>query len=82
MVSEFEYQKARSLGVPGDKIIYNGPYKTRDSLVQAINENARIHIDHLDELHMLEDISNELGRDVKVTIRLNFETGYTEPWSR
>lgn len=82
VVSEFEYQKARSLGVPGDKIIYNGPYKTRDSLVQAINENARIHIDHLDELHMLEDISNELGRDVKVTIRLNFETGYTEPWSR
>lgn len=82
VVSEFEYQKALSLGVPGDKIIYNGPYKTRDSLVQAINDKARIHIDHLDELHMLEDISTELKRDVKVTIRLNFETGYTEPWSR
>lgn len=82
VVSVFEYQKARSLGVPGDKIIFNGPYKTRESLLQAIDERARIHIDHLDELHLLEDLSNELAHDVNVTIRLNFETGYTEPWSR
>ena len=82
VVSNFEYEKARSLGVPGNKIIYNGPYKTRDSLIQAINDKARIHIDHLDELYMLEDISNELDRDINVAIRLNFDTGYTEPWSR
>ncbi|MCW9047642.1 MAG: alanine racemase [Gammaproteobacteria bacterium] len=82
VVSNFEYEKARSLGVPGDKIIFNGPYKTRDILVTAINENARIHIDHIDELYLIEDISNELNKDVKVTLRLNFDTGYTEPWSR
>jgi len=82
VVSDFEYEKALSHGISADKIIYNGPYKTRESLIRAINDNARIHIDHLDELHMLEDISNELNRDINVAIRLNFDTGYTEPWSR
>lgn len=82
VVSNFEYDKARSLGMPGNRIIFNGPYKTRESLVKAINEKARIHIDHLDELHLLEDLSDELNKDVKVTLRLNFDTGYTEPWSR
>lgn len=82
VVSTFEYEKARSLGVPGDKIIFNGPHKTRQILELAINENARIHVDHLDELYLIEDISNELNKEVKVTLRLNFDTGYTEPWSR
>lgn len=82
VVSDFEYDKALSLGVPGNKIIYNGPYKSRDSLIRAVNDKARIHIDHLDELYMLEDISNQLDSDINVTLRLNFDTGYTEPWSR
>jgi len=82
VVSNFEYEKARSLGMPGEKIIFNGPYKTRKILETAIKEKARIHIDHLDELYLIEDISNELNKDVKVNLRLNFDTGYTEPWSR
>lgn len=82
VVSEFEYQKARSLGIPGNKIFYNGPHKTRASLLRAVEEGAHIHVDHLDELHMLEDISKELQRDIALTLRLNFDTGYTEPWSR
>jgi len=82
VVSNFEYEKARSLGMPGEKIIFNGPYKTRKTLEIAIKEKARIHIDHLDELYLIEDLSNELNKDVKVTLRLNFDTGYTEPWSR
>jgi len=82
VVSNFEYEKARSLGMPGEKIIFNGPYKTRNILETAIKEKARIHIDHLDELYLIEDISNELNKDIKVTLRLNFDTGYTEPWSR
>jgi len=82
VVSAFEYQRARSLGVPGHCILFNGPYKSRAILQQAVKEDAHIHIDHLDELYLLEDIANELGREVPVTIRLNFDTGYTEPWSR
>ena len=82
VVSEFEYQKARSLGVPGSNILFNGPFKQAEILRQAVEEGACIHIDHLDELYALEKISEELRTSVDVTLRLNFDTGFTEPWSR
>lgn len=82
VVSEFEYQRARSLGVPGHCILFNGPHKSRQILEQAVAEGAHIHIDHLDELYLLEDVAHEADKEVPVTIRLNFDTGYTEPWSR
>ncbi|MDF1643797.1 MAG: alanine racemase [Pseudomonadales bacterium] len=82
VVSEFEYQKARSLGVPGHSILFNGPFKRPAILETAIIEGARIHIDHLDELYTLEEIATRLRRRVNVSIRLNFDTGFTEPWSR
>lgn len=82
VVSAFEYEKARSLGVPGHCILFNGPHKPREILERAVAEGAHIHIDHLDELYLLEEVAREAGREVGVTIRLNFDTGYTEPWSR
>ncbi|MEA2079325.1 MAG: alanine racemase, partial [Pseudomonadota bacterium] len=82
VVSSFEYEKARSIGVPGNRILFNGPYKPREILERAIAEGAHIHIDHLDELYTLEELAQEADREVPVTLRLNFDTGYTEPWSR
>lgn len=82
VVSEFEYEKARSLGVPGHCIIFNGPYKKRGILEKAVDEGAHIQIDHLDELYELEKVATEKRKKVPVAIRLNFDTGYTEPWSR
>jgi diaminopimelate decarboxylase len=82
VVSQFEYEKARRLGVPGNCILFNGPNKTRAILERAVNEGAHIHIDHLDELYLLEEITSTSGKVVDVAIRLNFDTGYTEQWSR
>jgi diaminopimelate decarboxylase len=82
VVSAFEYEKARALGVSGEQILFNGPHKPRAILERAIEENAHIHIDHLDELYLIEAIARETGKVVDVTIRLNFETGYTENWGR
>ncbi len=82
VVSRFEYEKARKLGVPGQCIFFNGPNKSREILERAIDENARIHIDHLDELYLIEDIAASRNKEVNIGIRLNFDTGYTEPWSR
>lgn len=82
VVSRFEYEKARSLGVPGRKIIFNGPYKPRPILERAIAEGARLHVDHLDELTMIDAIARERGEIVPVTLRLNFNTTFTGPWTR
>jgi diaminopimelate decarboxylase len=82
VVSDFEYEKARALGVPGSEILFNGPHKPKAILERAIAEGARIHLDHLDELYLLEDLARAARKVVDVTLRLNFDTGFTEPWSR
>lgn len=82
VVSGYEYERARKLGVPGDRILFNGPAKRRAHLERAITEGAHLHVDHLDELFLIEAIAAEHDRVVPVSLRLNFDTGYTEPWSR
>jgi diaminopimelate decarboxylase len=83
VVSEFEYDKARRLGVPASRIFFNGPYKPRSALEKAVKDGASIHIDHFDELSLLEKIANEQGvLNFPVTMRLNFDTGFTENWGR
>lgn len=82
VVSGFEYRKARALGVPGSRIIFNGPWKSDDDLERAVAEGALIHLDHLDELFSLEQIAKKAGKRVPVGLRLSFDTGYTEPWTR
>lgn len=82
VVSEFEYDKARKLGVPGANIIFNGPYKPKAALEKAVAEGAKIHIDHADELHDLEQIAQSLDHPLRVGLRLNMDTGIHPQWSR
>jgi len=82
VVSEFEYEKARRLGVPGSEIVYNGPYKSYESLKRAVKEGARINIDHFEEILDLEKIADELGEKVKAGIRINMDTGIHPQWTR
>jgi diaminopimelate decarboxylase len=81
-ISEMEYDKARSLGIPGNKIIYNGPYKNMNALEKAVKENAMIHIDHFDEIYDLEKVADKLNKKIKVGMRLNMDTGIYPQWSR
>jgi diaminopimelate decarboxylase len=82
VVSAFEYDKARALGVPGSRILFNGPYKPRAALEKAAREGAAIHLDNLDELFLLEDVARQLEQVIPCGLRLNFDTGFSEPWSR
>lgn len=82
VVSRFEYDKALGNGVPGNKIIFNGPYKTDDDLIVASNNNSLIHIDHYDELYALIRLSEETGIKPKVAIRVNMDTGIYPKWDR
>ncbi|MBT3381768.1 MAG: diaminopimelate decarboxylase [Lentisphaerae bacterium] len=82
VVSSMEYDKARRLGVPGDQIIFNGPYKPMDALERAVSEGAQINIDHLDELQDLEVLATRLERKISVGLRLNLDAGIHPQWSR
>lgn len=82
VVSEYEYEMARSNGIPGNHILYNGPYKPEPALRRAISEGARIHIDHLDELFMIEKIARDLDKPVDAAIRVNMDAGIYPVWDR
>ena len=82
VVSEFEYEKARHNGIPGNKIIFNGPYKTRAGLERAVTEGAMIQVDNLDELLTLTDIAKTRSEPVPITLRLHVNTGTHEVWSK
>jgi diaminopimelate decarboxylase len=82
VVSEHEYDMARRNGMPGGKIVYNGPYKPEASLRVAAREGAKIHIDHYDELYLLETIAGEMGETLPVGIRVNMDVGIYPSWDR
>ena len=82
VVSGFEYQKARALGVPAHKIIFNGPFKRIEDLRLAVNEGAMIQIDHLDEVYDLEALAEERGQQISVAIRISMDCGIYPQWSK
>lgn len=82
VVSGFEYQKSIANGVPGDKIIFNGPDKNQRDLHTAIDNGSLIHIDHLDELYSLTKITAETQKRAKVAVRVNMDTGIQPMWDR
>lgn len=82
VVSSFEYEKAKRLGIKGEHIIFNGPDKSREALLNAIRDNAKIHIDHFDELYEIIEITETEKLKAKVAIRINMDVGVYPKWDR
>lgn len=82
VVSGFEYNKALNNGVPGNKIIFNGPDKREEDIRLAIENDSLLHIDHFDELYFLIEICEKLDRKPRVAIRVNMDTGIYPMWDR
>jgi diaminopimelate decarboxylase len=81
VVSGFEYDIAMKLGVPGDRIVFNGPLKTRAELERAIKQNSKINIDSHQEIYALEELAKTLDRVIKVGVRVNMQLCETK-WDR
>jgi len=81
VVSGFEYDIARDLDMPGDKIIFNGPYKTREELTKAFTEGAMVNLDNYDEIQVCEGLAGELGRKLPVGVRVNMDLN-NPPWHK
>ncbi len=82
VVSGFEYDKAMNMGVDGKHILFNGPHKTREELIKAIQNGSLIHIDHFDELYEIIGLADELPERPQVAIRVNMDTGIYPKWDR
>jgi diaminopimelate decarboxylase len=82
VVSGLEYERAVALGVPPDRIHFNGPYKPEPVLERAIREGATVHADHFDELAMMERIAERTKARPRIAIRVNLSTDTIPAWSR
>jgi diaminopimelate decarboxylase len=82
VVSGFEYNLALGNGVPGKKIIFNGPYKSDSEIIYAAQNNSLIHIDHLEELFTLINLSDKHNLKPRVAVRVNMDTGVHPKWDR
>lgn len=82
VVSDFEYHKARKLGIPGRDIIFNGPSKPRKILELAIHERALIQIDNWDELSLIEELTQDVRQPLEVGIRVWLDAGIRPIWSK
>ena len=70
VVSGIEYQLARK--VTKKQIVFNGPLKTKEELLIAIQENSIINCDHLHEVKLIATIANKLKKQVKIGLRICF----------
>jgi len=82
VVSGMEYKLARSLGVSGRDIIFNGPYKTHQELCDAVFDGALINIDGFDDLSSVEAACKVVKRDARVGLRINFHSNNQLNWSK
>ncbi len=82
VVSGFEYEKAIDNDVPGEKIIFNGPDKSKEDLTKVINKNSLIHVDHFDELYTIIELTKDLKQTPQVALRINMDTGIVPQWDR
>ncbi len=75
VASGYEYDIAKKMGVPGKKIVFNGPYKRREELSRAIEEGALINVDNTNELELISEIASKHEKTIDIGIRINADVG-------
>ena len=82
VVSQFEYEKARALGIPGKDVVFNGPHKPREVLERALSEGAIVQVDNWDELNLIEKIVEKFKKPARVGVRVWFDCGIRPIWTK
>lgn len=77
VVSFDEYNLAIKCGFKKNHIIYNGPMKSKETFIDAIQNGAVVNIDTKRELEWLRELSHD--REYQVGIRLNINISRVSP---
>lgn len=73
VVSGIEYNMALKIRKNNQPIIFNGPMKTTQELLQAIHDGSLINCDHEDEINRIEQIAKNLQKQVSIGLRIYFK---------
>ncbi len=73
VVSDDEYGLARALGVNKSRIIYNGPIKTKETFIEALQSGAVVNIDSQREIDWLDELKGLDQAEYQIGLRVNFD---------
>lgn len=80
IVSEMEMWLARHIGVTGENIYYNGPFKKKQFVEELLLLGGHINLDADYEVEMLREIAQSYPeKSFKVGIRCNIDIGQDTP---
>ncbi len=74
VISAYELWLALELGVPGDRIIYNGPAKSAESLDRAVAVGALVNVNSTGDFTRLVEAAQRIGRPAITGIRVALPT--------
>lgn len=78
VISEFELWLAGRMGLPGERIIANGPGKTRGMLERAVSMGVKIiNVDGFEEIELISAAAQRLGRTQPVGVRVTTSVGWS-----
>ena len=72
VVSADEFLLAKRIGFPVSKIIYNGPMKSKETFIEAVEGGAIVNIENFREIEWLKDINNQSTYNLGVRVNINF----------
>ncbi len=81
VVSGFEYAVCRRLGIPGEDITFNGPWKKNAELIGAFENGSQVNLDNHDELLRVERLAKDIPGKKRIGIRVNMDVSYP-PWDK
>lgn len=74
VVSDMECEIALRVGVSPDKIVYNGPYKRKESFNRLLDIGVHFNIDSIYEFQYIEEyVKLNPDKNIKVGLRCNFD---------
>lgn len=74
VVSDMELEIALRVGVPEEKIIWNGPYKNYKKVEKFLLTGGTLHLDSVYEIPLIKEIAKKYpNRKIQVGIRVNFD---------
>lgn len=71
VVSDDEYSLARLMNFDSEKIVYNGPIKSKETFIEAMNLDCVVNVDTKRELEWLKALPKD--KSYKVGVRINFD---------
>jgi len=78
VISHYELWLARRLGVPADRIVFNGPAKSDASIREAIDAGIQLlNVNHREEIARVAAIAEQCGRKPRIGLRVTVGEGWT-----